>query len=383
LQLVAGDNPRIKLETYFAITSNTVQFGAKAELLARAGSFSIYGFLSFDVLFQFNPFYFIAAISAKLALRAGGSEIASVSLDFTLEGPTPWHAQGTAKLKICWFLTIKVHFDKTFGEERDTRLDDIAVLPLLKAALSDKANWEAQPAGSRRQLTSLKAIEAGGEVIAAPFGVLTIQQRVTPLGVSIQRFGSQRPADGERFAIETVRAGEGSAAEELSLDPVSELFAPAQFFELEDAQKLAGKSFERYPSGVKLADSESFSGEYALRREVDYELVYIDRQRDLHPRGERLKPDFLAFHAWALMGAVAGSPLSQARTGRSALAPEAVRVRQEGFVVVRAGDLRPVEDGVPAGSQAGAQRRMAELIGSNPALDGEILVVPAFEVNRL
>jgi hypothetical protein len=382
LQLTAGDNPRLTLETYFAVTSNTVQFGAKVELLAKAGSFNAYGFLSFDVLFQFNPFHFIAAISAKIALRVGSNEIASISLDFTLEGPTPWRAQGTAKLKICWFLTIKVHFDKTFGEARDTRLADVAVLPLLRAALGDKSNWVADPAGDRRQLVSLKEIQASDDqMVVAPFGVLTIQQRVAPLGITIQRFGSQRPADGDRFAIEQVTAGEGSQSEPLEASPVSELFAPAQFFELSDAQKLSSKSFERYVSGVKLVDSEEFAGEYAIRREVAYEMFYIDEQRDLAPQGKPVRPDFLSFHSWALQGAVANSPLSQARNGRSALAPGAVQVSQEGFAVVNASNLRPVA-GAQAESEAGAQRLMQGMLHDNPSLESELLVVPAFEVNR-
>jgi hypothetical protein len=383
LQLTSGDNPRLTLETYFAVTANTRQFGARAELLARAGSFSVYGFLSFDVLFQFNPFYFIAAISAKLALRAGGSEIASISLDFTLEGPTPWHVKGTARLKICWFLTIKVRFDKTFGESLTIVLPDIAVRPLLRAALADPANWEAQPAGSRPLLVTFRTLpRTAGRLVVAPAGVLTIQQRVAPLGIAIQRFGSQRPADGDLFAIETVTAGEGSEIETLDTSPVSEQFAPAEFFELTDAQKLAGKSFERYPSGVKLTDSEAFTGEYAVGRNVAYELFYIDEQRDLVPRGEPLPPDVLTFQAWAVRGAVAASPLSQARNGKSALAPGAVQVGQEAYTVVRASDLRPAAAAAQAASEAGAHRLLAELLRDNPALDGEVLVVPAFEVNR-
>ena len=69
--VLVGDNPRLTLETYFAVTSNTVQFGARLELYAAASKFNVYGFLSFDVLFQFNPFYFIAEVTAMLALRVG------------------------------------------------------------------------------------------------------------------------------------------------------------------------------------------------------------------------------------------------------------------------------------------------------------------------
>jgi hypothetical protein len=383
LQLIAGDNPRLTLETYFAITANTVQFGAKIELLAKAGRFNVYGFLSFDVLFQFNPFYFIAEISAKLALRAGSSEIASISLDFTLEGPTPWRARGTAKLKICWFLTVKVRFDKTFGEARDTRLDDVRVLPLLQQALSEPGNWEAQAPGSRRLLVSLKTVRPGpGQVVAYPFGVLTIRQRVVPLAVRLQRFGSQRPADGDFFAVESVRAGQGSAAETLATEPVQEQFAPAQFFDMSDAQKLASRSFERQAGGVRLSDTARLASDCAIRRVVEYDRHVI------YPPGEQPKqrrfvlPDFLSFAQWAVQGAIASSPLSQARSGRSALAPGPVRLEQEHYAVVKAGDLRPVEEGAVAGSEAGARDLLEGILRAEPALAGELLVVPAFEVNR-
>lgn len=382
LQLTSGDNPRLTLETYFAITSNTVQFGAKVELLAKAGSFSVYGFLSFDVLFQFNPFYFNAAISAKLALRAGSSEIASISLDLSLEGPTPWHVKGTAKLKICWFLTIKVSFDKTFGEARNTRLDDVAVLPLLKAALSNKASWEAKIPANRHLLVTFKQIDAGDGIGVYPFGVLSIQQKVVPLNIEIARFGSQQPADGNRFAIEQVVVGEGSEARTLTTSSESEMFAPAQFFEMTDTQKLSSKAFERYESGVRLVDSEALDADYAVRRPVTYELFYVDEQRNLLPQPQPVLPDFFTFAQWAMRGAIAHSPLSYASAGKSTLSPGEVVVGQEQYAVVNASDLRLAAEGTLAASEGGAFAVMQGLIRSNPALEGEILVVPAFEVNR-
>ena len=65
--------PRLRAETYFAITSNTVQFGAKAELFFGIDIFNIYGFIAFDVLIQFDPFRFIASLSAMLAVRSGSA----------------------------------------------------------------------------------------------------------------------------------------------------------------------------------------------------------------------------------------------------------------------------------------------------------------------
>jgi hypothetical protein len=115
-------------------------------------------------------------------------------------------------------------------------------------------------------------------------------------------------------------------------------------------------------------------------REVEYELSYLDSQRDLLPAPAPVKPDVLAFHAWAVNGAIARSPLSFARTGKSALAPAAVQVTQEGYGVVQTGDLTLVNPGSVEASEAEAGALMASLIAQRPALAGRIQVVPIFEV---
>ena len=71
IALLSGQNPRLTAQTYFAITSNTVQSGARVELYAAAGGFNIYGFLGYDLLVQFLPLHFVADIEAGLALREG------------------------------------------------------------------------------------------------------------------------------------------------------------------------------------------------------------------------------------------------------------------------------------------------------------------------
>ena len=383
LQLLGGSNPRIKLETYFAITSNTVQFGSRLELYAASGPFNVYGFLGFDVLFQFNPFYFIATIGAMLALRKGSRSIASISLSLTLEGTTPWHAKGTAKLKLFWFLTVKVRFDKTFGEERNTRLPDVAVLPLLEDALSNIGNWEAQLPAGAKSLVSLKDMKLqAGELVIHPLGILRIAQKILPLNITIQKFGNQQPSDGHLFEIESARMGEPGGTDDLEPSIVLEHFAPAHFFQRSDAQNLSSKSFELLDGGVKLADTEELQSDYAAMREVEYELFYIDSQRDLHRRPDRLIPDGLIFGAWATKGAVAESPLSHARNRKSTLAPDEVLVNQERFAVVQMNDLTPVNGKAMAPGETAAFDLMRTMIRDNPDMEGEIQVVPAFEVNQ-
>jgi hypothetical protein len=380
IQLLSGDNPRLRLEAYLAITSNTVQFGARLELLASAGPFNLYGFLAFDALFQFNPFHLVADVGAMLALRRGQSSIACIKLDLTLEGPTPWRARGTATFKLCWFITIKIRFDRTFGEFRDTRLDDVLVLPLLTAALGDPGNWRAEvPEESHLLVTLKETVGPGDGIVVHPVGVLTVSQKVVPLNLPIDTLGQRRPLDGNRFAIGEVRVGPRL----VRTDPVTELFAPAQFFQRTDAEKLASKSFEPYEAGIRVAESETLAADHCVRREVEYELHYIDSQRSLLRQPGGVRPPAGPFGQWTAGGAIAQSPLSRARRGPSALAPDPVRVRPEGFAVVRVRDLTPLDPAAAAGdaasSEAEARRRLWRLIEADPALEGELQVVPAFE----
>jgi hypothetical protein len=383
LQLLKGNNPRLTLETYFAVTSNTVQFGAKLELYAAKGRFNVYGFLSFDVLFQFNPFYFIADVSAMLALRSGSSNIASIKVDLTLEGTTPWKARGTAKLKLFWFLTVKIRFNKTFGEERDTTLPAVEVIPLLEAALSASGNWQPQIPVRSHLLVSLKQIEAAADtIIAHPFGILEVSQKVVPLNIPIDKFGNQTPGDGNEFRIKEVKVGS-----EVQENPpaTEEFFAPGQFFEKTDSEKLSGKSFKKYDSGIRIVGSEKLDSDYYAKRDVEYELFYIDSQRDRRLLSvlDLIAPEVVVFNSHAVKGAIAESDLSFAKNAKSVLAPDEVAVSQESFAVVNTGNLTLFDDDSMAKSEEAALYKMEKLVKDNPALEETIQVVPLFEVNAL
>jgi hypothetical protein len=351
-----------------------VQFGAKVELYASAWKFNVYGFLSFDVLFQFNPFYFIAEITATLALRVGSSCIAGIKLELTLEGPTPWRAKGTAKFKICWFFTLKVRFNKTFGEARNTTLPDVAVLPLLKEALKAADNWQAElPAGSHR-LESFREITDRSLLLVHPVGTLKVSQKVVPLNIRIERMGNQRPSDAHEFAITGESIG--------NVETTQESFAPAQFFDLTNEQKLESPSFKNFDSGVRMGEPERLHTGYAGMRTVEYELKYIDSQRDQRLTvANPFAVDELAFNSWSLQGAVAKSELSFARNRKSSLAPAEVGVRQEPFGIVNTGDLRLFDAESLMGSERAAFARINNLIANDPALRGKLQAVPAFEIN--
>ena len=85
IALSSGNNPRLTCEAYFALTANTVQFGARAQLFASAGGFSLVGDIGFDVLFD-SPVHFIADFQASVQLKAGSTNLFTVAVSGTLEG---------------------------------------------------------------------------------------------------------------------------------------------------------------------------------------------------------------------------------------------------------------------------------------------------------
>ena len=79
--LPTTDNPRLRMESYYAATSNTLQHGASLDLFAAAAGFGIRGHLGYDLIAQLAPFHFTAGFGASVAVIAFGEEIFSVGLE--------------------------------------------------------------------------------------------------------------------------------------------------------------------------------------------------------------------------------------------------------------------------------------------------------------
>lgn len=118
ISLATGNNPRLRLEAYLAVTSNTVQFGARLDLYASAGKFSIEGMLQFDALLEETQhgFGFIVDINGGVALRYSGRVLLGVAVELTLSGMHPLHAHGRATFRL-WFSKASVELDVTSGTQ--------------------------------------------------------------------------------------------------------------------------------------------------------------------------------------------------------------------------------------------------------------------------
>jgi hypothetical protein len=291
INLSAGDNPRLRCEAYFALTSNTVQFGARAELYASAAGFSIHGDIGFDVLIQFDPFFFLAEFHAQLQLKRGSTNLFKVRLEGSLAGPRPLHIKGKATFEIFWW-DVSIRIDRTLVEgEKPPLPEAVDVLPRLKQALANPGNWVSKLPDRQRPLVGLRAdADVAIDVLLHPLGTLIVKQGVVPLNVDISRFGPGPPAGARRFTISGVSLGEN---DQLTA-PVKDFFAPAQFFEMSDDDKLSRPSFETMDAGITFgSDDLTFSNNTADWLEVktiEFETWLIDDETNMAHRSPAEQP---------------------------------------------------------------------------------------------
>ena len=261
---------KIRVEGYFAVTSNTVQFGARAELFFGLSAFKIEGHIAFDALFQFSPFYMIIEISASLSVKVFGIGLFSVRMRGSLEGPTPWHVEGTGSISLLFF-DIDVDFSKTWGEEEDTTLPPIEVMPLLKAELEKLENWKANVPAANKILVSLRELEGDEGLVLHPVGTLEVSQRAVPLDLTLDKVGAQKPSDANIFSLSISGGGLASKGEK------DESFAMAQFKNMSDSKKLSSPAYEPQAGGLELSvDGEQLRSGSAIKRVVRYEQIIID-----------------------------------------------------------------------------------------------------------
>lgn len=379
LSLASGENPRLTIQCYFAVTSNTVQFGAKVELYAEAGGFNVYGYLGLDVLFQFEPFHFIADLYAGLALRRGSTVLMGITLSGELSGPTPWDVRGEASISLLFF-SVSVSFHETWGETAGAvESETIDLLAALKQEVQDVRNWKADLPEVNHLHVTIKQIEAvGEELIVHPFGVLTFSERLAPLEVAIEKFGVKVPEAERRFELTEVKSGETPLAKE----PVKELFASANYFEMSDEGKLSAPSFEGMVSGFKLEGSGSLQVGLPVSRSVEYELTYLRKRKYSLSFAGIYKLAKGLFRMGTKAGAVARAALSYESRRVSRNAPEEVEVLGERYGVARVSDMQLQDPQLMADSYREAVEMMQGVVAQRPELQGKLQILSNYELSQ-
>jgi hypothetical protein len=372
ISLYDGENARIIIQTYLAVTSNTAQFGAKAELFAQKGSFNVYGFVGYDVLFQFSPFKFIADFGAGVALRRHSSVIMSIHVSGQLSGPKPWDARGEASVSF-FFFSVSVPFHVTWGDsinEPDKQTEDL--LALLESAINDYRNWLAAIPANNKLHVSIRSIPESAMAVH-PFGILTFSERLVPLEIEISKYGNKLPKDARRFDIKVDDAN-------VKTDEAREQFAPANFFDMKDDEKLARPSFEQMKSGFKITGSAQLSApSHIVNKNVDYEFSYLGKRRKVKP--DRYKYPGRFFKANTKSAAVSQSLLSHHNNRVSINAPEKITVKEEQYVIANISDMKLHSSELVAASYTEALQHYHQLIVRQPELKNKVQVLSEYELN--
>ncbi len=361
---------KIRVECYQAITSNSVQFGAKAEMFIDVKVCSIEGYIAFDALFQFSPFYFIISLAAGFALKIGGSDVLSIRIKMSLEGPTPWRAKGSGSISILFF-DISADFDKTWGDEANTSLPDIHIVPRLLEEMNKKENWSARLPEGRSVLVSLrkfKETENAG-IVLHPSGDLVVHQKLLPFTVLIDKVGSQKPDDLRKVQVSSARCDQ----EVLNIANVDEDFARAQYQKMSDAEKLSKPSFERMPGGVAISKATgAIANGKMVRKKIAYECTIIDKEPTPSPT---VKIPRGLFNKFILGNSAALSALSNSRKVKMQPFESKITTVQDAYVVTGVADNKNVNGNSTFSSQAAAETHMKERVASNPSLSKSLQVV--------
>ena len=389
----------IRVSGYFAITSNTVQFGGQAQLKLGFDDFGIEGHLGFDALFQFSPFHFVVAVSGSVALKAFGVGLFHISLSFQLEGPTPFHAHGRGSIGFLFF-EISADFDITWGESRDTTLPPVDVLPLLAAEITKVEGWLTRLPNGRGALVSLRQLPPGDDLVLHPLGTLVVRQRVIPLDVRLNRVGVRRSRDGRRFGVTPVP---DSGLKQNGV--ASDKFAMAQFQDLSEAQQLSLPGYADQDSGLELSGAAGeLASVRAVRRSARYEAIVIDSTRTLAKAAAApARPQPAPRKLTSVSPAVFGQLLTGSSTARSVLsrqdagakqpfaAEDTVRLSGSRFVIAYVRNNQqafPPTPSLRAGaaaasfrSQAAAGDAMDDWIAAAPGLAGMLHVIPAADAS--
>jgi len=314
ISLATGENPRLRLEAYKALTPATFQFGARVQLYASVdlglvGFFELDAELGFDVLIQFSPFGLEADLHAHIVIRRNRAVFAGVEISASIKGPTPWTFDGRARVKVA-FLEHTVQVHHVIGEPAEALAPpQIEITTVVRDALGDPRNW-------RSVLPELDAgvrVRAGApgseELVAHPLGELEVRQNAAPLDVKLEKIGEATVIGDTTVELKHLRVGQQSFQ---GAATTRDMFAPGQYFRLSEDEKLTGPAFAMMASGKRAAvHNVVYAGA------IPFELTYEDRVVD-DPEQPARTVRTQALDAAGLRHAIAGGPGASARTAAAA-----------------------------------------------------------------
>jgi hypothetical protein len=327
---------RMRGESYFALTSNSIQLGSRIEMSADLDVASIDGVFAFDAIVVYSPhFRFLIDLGIAITVRALGETIGGVQVQLHLEGPAAWRAEGHATVEIFGFDVSVDVGPFTWGDANNPPPAPAEPRQLVFDALNQNPGaWQAFAPPDADRVVSLAAAEPSDtEVTVHPLGLFEVRQRAVPLETVLARVGpSPVPPGQQRVYIGPPRVGAVLAG---AISEVTDLFAPGEFLDLTDDQKLSRPGFEPMPAGARVRPpGETVNVGAARHAELRYETFVCDDDSMRGKRSIGLRDTFFAASAAkALKAGAAGASALRARD-RYVTAPDPITFADAGAVAV-------------------------------------------------
>ena len=238
---------KLSMEEYFAVTSNTVQFGSDSRLQVGWKEFGLAGYMYYNVLFQFRPFAFQFDAGIGVSVKCGSWTLMCIDLYLEVSGPTPWHIHGKASF---WFLLVKIkcNFTAEWGKKQQVgEQSTVLVIENYSKSFENNDNWTVISSDRVDHLVVL-APYSGGEIMMKSADTLRFSQEEIPLDEDMECFGESLPSVF-RVDLTEVSVGVGESEKTLATAPVSTSFAPSMFKKMTEHDKLTKPSYQSMHSG--------------------------------------------------------------------------------------------------------------------------------------
>jgi hypothetical protein len=368
LSIKSSEDMKIEATFYFAYTSNSTQIGGSIAAVLKAGKFGVEGSFSVDALFQDIEPTFIFDLKGKLELKAWDVTLFMVSVEGSFAGWHPRHVQAKATFEIFIFShTFSVDHswgDSDIGEVQEA----VDVSAQFAAALADPNSWNPGLPASAQSLVTLRS--NSGRMLH-PLGTIRVLQRVVPLGLSIERFGSA-PVKGQNlFQIDSVKV----AGSTVTADKLQEQFARSQFLNMTDDEKLSTPAFEQMDAGVTVPAAALNAGPGIAATTQYKTLVYNPATKQAEP-GSTYTPtqSQVLIFATASAAAKAAGVRSGSTRYKGPLNP--IRVGQLKFTIASTESAIPSPDFATTASFSLALQNLNFHLSQNPADRQALQVLP-------
>jgi hypothetical protein len=361
---------KVHAEAYFAIASNSLQFGGGLSISADVGIASGKAWVLVDALFKWTPhIFFIFRIEAGIEIKVLGETFAGVTFRGTLWGMTPWRLEGHASVTV-FFKDIPFDLGPwDWGESPPAPALPISPVKEAAQALSAPAAWKPQlPAGMD---TLARFIEDDlTPLLVHPLGQLEIKQLRVPLETAIDRIGSS-PVTSRRVHLDEPKFGTLSAQD---VSHARDYFAPGHFLNLSEDEQISRQHFEEFPCGIRMTARGGVAHGPAMSIAHVWETVYPHEEFGGHAE------------PFVQLGKLAVTVLQNNGVARAAREkanpylppvpvpdPEPYAPREVGRVVIaRRDDLSAVAGATEWMTTTAAAERIAELAGAH---DGSLQLV--------